>query len=343
MSSRGLIARAHRPIAPVFGSTRQFGPWPDVVAGHGNQADPMIDVREVTKRYGRTVALDGLSFMVRPGYVTGFLGPNGAGKSTTMRVVLGLDAPASGHALICGRPYTRMRRPMHEVGALLDATAVHGSRSAINHLRCLARTNRIADRRVVAVLDEVGLAGVARRRTGGFSLGMRQRLAIAAALLGDPGVLLFDEPFNGLDPDGLRWIRGLLRSLAHQGRTVLVSSHLMGELQLVADRLIIIGRGRLIADTSVRELAERFDLGVLVRSPSTAQLARALEGAGATVAAQPDGALSVSGLDATRIGDLATQWNIPLHEVTPRSASLEEAYLQLTAGSVEHHAGTGAR
>ncbi|GAA0278129.1 ABC transporter ATP-binding protein [Actinomadura nitritigenes] len=295
----------------------------------------MIEVRELTKRYGGTVAVDRLSFRVRPGAVTGFLGPNGAGKSTTMRVLLGLDAPSSGAALVNGGPYAALRRPMHEVGALLDAGAVHGGRRAFDHLGWLARSNGIGTRRVAEVLERVGLAGVARKRVGGFSLGMRQRLGIAAALLGDPGVLMFDEPVNGLDPDGVRWIRELMRALAAEGRTVLVSSHLMSEMELTADRLVVIGRGRLIADTSVRELADRFARGVLVRSPRPEELVGVLSAAGGTVEAAAGGALSVAGLDATQIGDRAAAHGIPLYEVTPRSASLEEAYMELTAGSTE--------
>ncbi|WP_433136720.1 ABC transporter ATP-binding protein [Actinomadura nitritigenes] len=295
----------------------------------------MIEVRELTKRYGGTVAVDRLSFQVRPGAVTGFLGPNGAGKSTTMRVLLGLDAPSSGAALVNGGPYTALRRPLHEVGALLDAGAVHGGRRAFDHLGWLARSNGIGTRRVAEVLEQVGLAGVARKRVGGFSLGMRQRLGIAAALLGDPGVLMFDEPVNGLDPDGVRWIRELMRALAAEGRTVLVSSHLMSEMELTADRLVVIGRGRLIADTSVRELADRFARGVLVRSPRPEELVGVLAAAGGTVEAAPGGALSVAGLDVTEIGDRAAAHGIPLYEVTPRSASLEEAYMELTAGSAE--------
>ncbi|WP_225993388.1 ABC transporter ATP-binding protein [Actinomadura rudentiformis] len=298
----------------------------------------MIEVRELTKSYGRTVAVDGLSFQVKPGSVTGFLGPNGAGKSTTMRILLGLDAASSGEALINGGRYTGLRRPMYEVGALLDANAVHSGRSAFDHLRCLARSNRIGTRRVAEVLEQVGLAGVARKRVGGFSLGMKQRLGIAAALLGDPGVLMFDEPVNGLDPDGVRWIRELMRSLAAEGRTVLVSSHLMSEMELTADRLVIIGRGRLIADTSVRELADRFRRGVTVRSPRSADLTAALAAAGATVDTTPSGALSVQGLAVDEIGDLAAARGIPLYEVTPHSATLEEAYMELTSDSVDYRA-----
>ncbi|MCO5986018.1 ATP-binding cassette domain-containing protein [Actinoallomurus spadix] len=298
----------------------------------------MIEVTKLTKRYGDGLAVDRLSFQVRPGHVTGFLGPNGAGKSTTMRVLLGLAAPTSGAALVTGRRYADLRFPMHEVGALLDANAAYGGRTAFDHLRCLARTNRIGPARVAAVLEQVGLAGVGRKRISGFSLGMRQRLGIAAALLGDPGVLMLDEPVNGLDPEGVRWIRELLRALAGEGRTVLVSSHLMSEMELTADRLVIIGRGRLIADTTVRELAERFQRGVLVRTGRGPELARALEAAGASVLVETDGALSVKGLDPVRIGDLAARHAIPVHEVTPRTASLEEAYLALTAGSLEYGA-----
>ncbi len=218
----------------------------------------VIELQHLTKRYGGTLAVDDLSFKVEPGHVTGFLGPNGAGKSTTMRLILGLDAPTSGQALVNGRRYTSIARPMHEVGALLDAGAVHGGRSAYNHLLSLARTNDIGPTRVAEVLDQVGLAGVARKRVGGFSLGMKQRLGIASALLGDPAVLMFDEPVNGLDPDGVRWIRDLMRSLAAEGRTILLSSHLMSEMALTAERIIIVGRGKLIAEATVTELTARY-------------------------------------------------------------------------------------
>ncbi|MEU9838057.1 ATP-binding cassette domain-containing protein [Actinomadura sp. NPDC048032] len=295
----------------------------------------MIEIRELTKRYGGTTAVDRLSFTVRPGTVTGFLGPNGAGKSTTMRIVLGLDRPASGEALVGGQRYTALKRPMREVGALLDAGAVQGGRRAFDHLGWMARSNGMGMRRVAEVLEQVGLAGVARKRVGGFSLGMRQRLGIAAALLGDPGVLMFDEPVNGLDPDGVRWIRELMRALAAEGRTVLVSSHLMSEMELTADRLVVIGRGRLIADTSVRELADRFRRGVRVRSPRPAELSGVLAAAGGSVESVPGGALTVTGLDVAAIGDTAAAHGIPLYEVTPHSASLEEAYMELTAGSTE--------
>ncbi|WP_169948980.1 ABC transporter ATP-binding protein [Microbispora sp. H11081] len=289
----------------------------------------MIEVRELTKRFGRTVAVDGLTFHVKPGRVTGFLGPNGAGKSTTLRMILGLDRPASGEALVGGRRYDRLRHPMREVGVLLDAGAVQGGRTPLGHLSWMARAGGVGRDRVVTVIEQVGLAGVARKRIRGFSLGMRQRLGIAAALLGDPGVLLLDEPVNGLDPDGVRWIRELLREFAAEGHTVLLSSHLMSEMELTADHLVVIGRGRLITDASMRELTAVRD--VFVRSSRAADLATALSAAGGTVAAEDGGGLSVRGLDPAEIGDLAARQAIPLHEVTPRGASLEETYLRLTA------------
>ncbi|WP_447002839.1 ABC transporter ATP-binding protein [Saccharothrix isguenensis] len=295
----------------------------------------MIQVRQLTKRYRTTRAVDGLTFEVEPGHVTGFLGPNGAGKSTTMRAILGLDRPTSGEALVDGRRYADIRRPVHHVGALLDAGAAHGGRSAYDHLRVLARSNGIKDRRVAATIEQVGLAGVARRRVGTLSLGMKQRLGVAAALLGDPGVLLFDEPVNGLDPEGIRWIRHLMRDLAGQGRTVLVSSHLMSEMALTADRVIVIGRGKLILEASMREIQERFKKDVLVRSPTPDALAAVLRTAGAT-ARPEDGALLVHGLDAPGIAGLAAHHRIAIHELTPRSASLEDAYLELTENSVEY-------
>ncbi|MEV8438103.1 ATP-binding cassette domain-containing protein [Actinosynnema sp. NPDC051121] len=302
----------------------------------------MIEVRELTKRYRATRAVDGLSFEVKPGYVAGFLGPNGAGKSTTMRAILGLDRPTSGEALVDGRRYAGIRRPMHHVGALLDAGAVHGGRSAYDHLRVLARSNGIKDSRVVATLEQVGLAGVAKRRAGALSLGMKQRLGVAAALLGDPGVLLFDEPVNGLDPEGIRWIRHLMRDLAREGRTVLVSSHLMSEMALTADRVIVIGRGRLILEASMQDLQERFKKDVLVRTPRPDALVPLLTTAGATTHAEA-GALLVQGLDAPAIADLAAHHRVPIHELTPRSASLEDAYLQLTEASVEYRTKETAR
>ena len=302
----------------------------------------MIEVRELSKRYGAVRAVDGLSFEVRPGYVTGFLGPNGAGKSTTMRAILGLDTPSSGSALVNGRRYADIGRPMFEVGALLDANAVHGGRSALNHLRCLARSNGIGTARVVQVLEQVGLAGAAGRRVAALSLGMKQRLGVAAALLGDPGVLLFDEPVNGLDPEGIRWIRDLMRGLAAEGRTVLVSSHLMSEMAVTADRVVVIGRGRLIVETSMEDLSDRFRRDVLVRTPDATGLRRALERAGATVSEDGD-ALAVQGLDAAGIADVAADRRIAVHELTPRSASLEDAYLELTEDSVEFRTEAVAR
>jgi ABC-2 type transport system ATP-binding protein len=301
----------------------------------------VIEVRELTKRYGGKPAVDDLSFQVRPGHVTGFVGPNGAGKSTTMRVILGLDAPASGEALVNGHRYAALPRPLRQIGALLDANAAHGGRSARDHLRCVARGNGIGVRRVDQVTDLVGIGGVARQRVGRFSLGMRQRLGIAAALLGDPGTLMFDEPLNGLDLDGIRWVRGLFKGLAAEGRTVFVSSHLMSEMALTADHLIVIGRGRLIADVRTEEFvrsSSRAD--VLVRSPRGDDLARLLTDRRAVVVAEPDGGLAVSGLDAGAIARLAADHGIPVHELATRNASLEEAYLELTGDSVDYRAGT---
>ncbi|GAA4965254.1 ABC-2 type transport system ATP-binding protein [Nonomuraea thailandensis] len=296
----------------------------------------MIEVRALTMRYGRTVAVDDLTFTVKPGLVTGFLGPNGAGKSTTMRAVLGLESPAAGEALVGGRAYVSLRRPLRTMGALLDAGAVHGGRSARAHLAWLARSNGIGADRVAAVLEQVGLAGVADRRIGGFSLGMKQRLGIAAALLGDPAVLMLDEPLNGLDPEGIRWLRHLLRTLAGEGRTVLLSSHLMNELALTADHVLIIGRGRLIADTSMDALAGCFQGDVLVRTPDPGRLTSVLRGHGAKVTDGDDGALSVRDLAAAEIGALALAAGIALAELSPRGASLEEAFMRLTGDSTEY-------
>jgi len=299
----------------------------------------MIEVHELTKRYGSAVAVDGLSFTVQPGRVTGFLGPNGAGKSTTMRVILGLDAPTSGWAAVNGRPYQQLSRPLRQAGALLDAGAVHGGRTARDHLRAIAASNRIGARRVGQVLAMVGLDGVAGRRVRGFSLGMKQRLGIAAALLGDPPVLLFDEPVNGLDPEGIHWIRGLLKSLAAEGRTIFVSSHLMSEMALTADHLIVIGRGRLVANAPIEEFVRQSSRNdVLVRSPAGGAFAGLLTQRGALVTAEPDGGLAVTGLDAAAIGELASAHHIALHELTPRHASLEEAFIELTRDSVDYHA-----
>jgi ABC-2 type transport system ATP-binding protein len=309
----------------------------------------MIEVRGLTKRYGRTVAVADLSFTVEPGRVTGFLGPNGSGKSTTMRVVLGLDRATSGGATIAGRPYRALPAPLHAVGALLDARAVHPGRRACDHLSALARSNGIGRRRVDDVLGLVGLADVADRRAGGFSLGMSQRLGIAAALLGDPPVLLLDEPVNGLDTEGIRWIRDLLRRLAGEGRTVLLSSHLMSEMELTADHLVVIGRGRLVADTTVADfIARHSPTATLVRSPTFATLHPLLVAAGAQVepaagsgATGAGSAWRVTGLDTSTIGDLATRHGIGLHELTPLRESLEEVYSQVTAASVEHRGSLG--
>jgi len=297
----------------------------------------MIEAQELTKRFGDKVAVDNLSFRVEPGKVTGFLGPNGAGKSTTMRMILGLDHPSSGTVTINGRPYRDLPSPMHEAGALIDAKAVQGGRSAYQHLRWLAAASGIPRRRVDEVLEIVGLTGVADRKVGSFSLGMSQRLGIAGALLGDPGVLLFDEPVNGLDPEGIRWIRGLLKQLAAEGRTVFLSSHLMSEMEATADHVIVIGRGRLVADMSIAEFI-RVHGGESVRavSPQNEELARVLEGAGALVEQEPGGALIVSGLGAGEIGDLAGAHGIRLSELAPRRVSLEAAYMELTRDAVEY-------
>ena len=301
----------------------------------------MIEVDHLSKRFGPVTAVDDLSFAVRPGHVTGFLGPNGAGKTTTMRLILGLDAPTAGRALVAGQRYDGLIRPLREVGSLLDATALHGGRTAWMHLLAVAQSNGIARQRVTEVLRLTGLDTVARRRVKGFSLGMKQRLGIAAALLGDPPVLMFDEPVNGLDPEGVRWIRGFFGELAAEGRTVLVSSHLMSEMAQTADRLIIIGRGRLIADTTTTALIESSDRrDVLLRSPRAAELTGLIAARGGTVAPQGDGALVVTGLDAAAIGDLAASRGIAVHALVPRQASLEDAYLELTEQSTDFRGGT---
>ncbi|MFC8507553.1 ABC transporter ATP-binding protein [Streptomyces sp. NPDC057411] len=300
----------------------------------------MIEVRDLTKRYGATTAVDSLSFTVHPGRVTGFLGPNGAGKSTTLRMILGLHAPTSGSVTVSGRPFGELPRGLRHVGALLDAADVHGGRTARAHLRILARSNRIPRARVEELLEEVGLAGAARRRIGGFSLGMRQRLGIAAALLGDPPVLLFDEPLNGLDPEGVKWLRGLFRRLAAQGRTVFVSSHLMSEMEHAADDLVVVGRGSLIAAESLSAFAARGTrASVTVGTPSAAALSALLLAEGAAVEPEEGGLLTVTGLSAARIGDIALDHRLPLHQLTTRTASLEEAFMELTADSVEYLAG----
>jgi ABC-2 type transport system ATP-binding protein len=296
----------------------------------------MIEVRGLSKRYGDKVAVDDLTFTVRPGIVTGFLGPNGAGKSTTMRMLLGLDAPTKGTATIGGRPYAEHAAPLRDVGALLEAKAIHTGRSARNHLLCLAATTGISRRRVEAVIDLVGLRDVAGKRAGAFSLGMGQRLGIASALLGDPGTLILDEPVNGLDPEGILWIRNLLKDLAAQGRTIFVSSHLMSEMALTASHLIVIGRGRLIADVSVQELMSMGSRNrVRVRTPSAAQLRVLVAGEGITVSGIGDDVLEIAGVDSAFIGTVAARAGIALVELTPQQASLEEAFMEVTRDSVE--------
>ncbi|NUW38709.1 ABC transporter ATP-binding protein [Nonomuraea rhodomycinica] len=304
----------------------------------------MISLKGLCKRYGDRTAVDDLSLEVRAGAVTGFLGPNGAGKSTTMRLVLGLDRPTAGTALIGGVPYHQLRNPLRTVGAMLDARALHPGRSGYAHLTALARSNGIARGRVAEVLERVGMAEGARRRAGALSLGMSQRLGIAAALLGDPAVLMFDEPVNGLDPEGVRWVRHLMRSLADEGRTVFVSSHLMSEMQLTADHLVVIGRGRLIMDAPLAEVIAGSALtAVAVRTPHADDLSARLSAAGVTVERLGENELVATGATIERVGDLAYEAGIRLHELRTREASLEQAYQELTAGSVEYATrGTGA-
>ncbi len=296
----------------------------------------MIEVRGLTKRYGATLAVDDLSFDVQPGKVTGFLGPNGAGKSTTMRMVLGLDRPTSGTAHVNGRPFAALADPLREVGALLDPGSVHPGRSGRDHLRVAARTNGIPRERVERVIDQVGLEGAARRRIKGYSLGMRQRLGIAAALLGDPRVLLFDEPINGLDLDGVMWIRTLLRELAAEGRTVLVSSHLLSEMQQTADRLVVIGRGRLLADATTQEILRGLgNREVRVRSAQADPFLAHLQERGLAAERVDARELRVAGSSAEEVGELAHAFGVPLHHLSEAEHSLERAYLELTGASVE--------
>jgi ABC-2 type transport system ATP-binding protein len=299
----------------------------------------MISVEDLTKRFGEKTAVDALTFTVRPGVVTGFLGPNGAGKSTTMRVIAGLDRPTSGRALVDGRPYVEDPAPLERVGLLLEAKAVHTSRTARNHLRALAATHGIRGRRVEEVIELTGLQDVADKRVGGFSLGMGQRLGIASALLGDPANLVLDEPVNGLDPEGVLWMRKLLRGLAAEGRTILLSSHLMSEMALTADHLIIVGRGRLIADLSVEELtAQASRTHVRVRTPDAGSLAELVAGPGVNVVAPGNGLLEVTGLESEAIGELARRHGLSLYELTPVQASLEDAFMELTRDAVEYRA-----
>jgi ABC-2 type transport system ATP-binding protein len=313
-----------------------FGPCAAHSAVHS--VGPMtITVTGLTKRYGATTAVHDISLRIAPGKVTGFLGPNGSGKSTTIRMILGLDRPTAGTALVNGKPYAELSRPLRTVGALLDARAVHPGRSARNHLRAMARSNGVPERRVGEVLETVGLSHVARKRAGGFSLGMSQRLGIAEALLGDPEVLIFDEPVNGLDPDGVRWARQLMRALAAEGRTVFVSSHLMSEMQQTADHLVVIGKGRIIRDAPVGEvIAGSSTTAIRVRTPDAETLGTRLTAAGITARPAARGELTVSGATIERIGDIAYEAGVRLHELSRRDASLEEAYLELTASSVEY-------
>src|SRR5580693_2581966 len=299
-----------------------------------------IEVAGLRKRFGSTLALDGMTFTVAPGQVTGFVGPNGAGKSTTMRVILGLDAADQGQALVGGQPYASLRRPLTVLGSLLDAAALQPSRTARNHLLWLARSQGLGTNRVDEVIEQAGLAGVARRKAGGYSLGMRQRLGIAAALLGDPAAIMLDEPFNGMDPEGIVWMRGFLRALAAQGRAVLVSSHLMSELQDTADHLVVAGRGRVIADSSMRDLiAAASGNQVILHTIAREQATKTLQHAGAGVTAAAHGALIITGLPAARVVVLLNENAIPFTEVSAHRASLEDAYLRLTQDSVEFRAG----
>lgn len=311
-----------------------------VAAGAADNLN-MIEIEHVTKRYGEKVAVEDLTFSVKPGVVTGFLGPNGAGKSTTMRLILGLDRPTSGTATINGKPYRDLPAPLHEIGALLEARAIHTGRSAYHHLVAMAETHGIGRKRVHEVIDLVGLTEVARKRAGGFSLGMGQRLGIASALLGDPSILILDEPANGLDPEGILWIRNLLKGLAAEGRTVFLSSHLMAEMAQTADHLIVIGRGRLIADTTVAEIVSHAskDAAVLVRTPQAAELREALVGKSVTVTSAERELLEVHGLTSAEVGTTAARHGIVLHELVPQKASLEQAFMGLTGGAVEYHAG----
>jgi len=302
----------------------------------------VIEAQSLSKNYGEKRAVDDLSFVVRPGVVTGFLGPNGSGKSTTMRLILGLDAPTAGLVTVNGKAYREHVAPLHEVGALLEARSVHTGRSAQNHLLAVAQTHGIPKRRVGELIDLVGLHDVAKKRAGDFSLGMGQRLGIATALLGDPATVMLDEPVNGLDPEGIHWIRNLLKQLAAEGRTVFVSSHLMSEMALTADHLIVIGRGRLIADTSVEEFVNGASKKIVrVRSPQAEKLRGLVAGSDVSVLALEPGVLEITGLTAEQIGDAAATNGVTLHELTPQQASLEEAFMELTRDDIEFRAGSG--
>ena len=298
----------------------------------------MIEIEHVSKRYGEKLAVDDVSFVVKPGTVTGFLGPNGAGKSTTMRMIVGLDAPSAGTIRVNGASYRDFTAPLHEVGAMLEARAIHTGRSAYNHLLAMAQTHGIGRARVDEVVDIVGLGSVARKRAGGFSMGMGQRLGIASALLGDPHTLILDEPANGLDPEGILWIRTLLKQLASEGRTIFLSSHLMSEMALTAEHLVIVGRGRVLADTTVEDVVAQAstEATVYVRSPQAAAIRDALAADGVRIESRERGTLEIHGVSAERIGQLAAQHQWVLHELTPRRASLEDAYMRLTGDSVEY-------
>jgi ABC-2 type transport system ATP-binding protein len=303
----------------------------------------LIEVADVTKHYGATVAVRELSFTVQPGIVTGFLGPNGSGKSTTMRLILGLDAPNSGHTLVNGKTYRDHPAPLHEVGALLEARSVHTGRSARNHLLALAQTHGIGRARVNELIELVGLREVSNKRVGGFSLGMHQRLGIASALLGDPHTVMLDEPINGLDPEGIQWVRKLLKQLASEGRAVFVSSHLMSEMAQTAEHLVVIGRGRLIADTSVDEFVRGASKrSVRVRSPEVSKLSELVTGSEVTVQSVEPSVVEIMGLDSEQIGRIAAEHGIVLYELTPQTASLEEAFMELTRDSLEFHTGVPA-
>jgi ABC-2 type transport system ATP-binding protein len=302
----------------------------------------MIEAHELTKRYGDKTAVDHVSFTIAPGSVTGFLGPNGAGKSTTMRMIVGLDRPTAGSVTVNGKPYAKHRSPLSEVGALLDAKAVHSGRSARSHLRTMAATHNIPTKRVDQVIEMTGLAGVAAKRVGGFSLGMGQRLGIASAMLGDPRTLILDEPVNGLDPEGVQWVRQLVRQLAAEGRTVFLSSHLMSEMAQTADQLLVIGRGRIIAAGPVQEVIDSvIGATVRVRSPRMGELARLVAHDGVTLTPAEDGAVDLHGITPAQIGDIAAAHGIPVHELSPQKASLEDAYMNLTQDAVEYRSETG--
>jgi ABC-2 type transport system ATP-binding protein len=306
--------------------------------------DATIEMTGVRKRYGETVALDGMSFSVQPGRVTGFIGPNGAGKSTAMRVILGLDAPDAGTALVAGQPYRTLHRPLTRVGALLDADALQPSRSGRNHLLWMAQSQRISAGRVDEVIDMVGLTGAAKRKAGGYSLGMRQRLGIAAAMLGDPPIVMMDEPFNGIDPEGIIWMRGFLRSLAAEGRVILISSHLMSELEDVVDHVVVVGRGKVLADATIEELVARASHDtVTVRTDAPAEAVAAIQGAGGTASITSTDRVEVAGLQPRRVVEILSAGQVSFSEVTSQRANLEDVYLQLTAGEAEFQAHSDVR